>query len=327
MMMYPDPQRNSLHTPVSVPPSARAPDPAARRIEMARLERRDVRLSSRALNWGPLHVERREAEPGGIDFAAGATEHLVFVSLAHARMRCERGGETAELDAAPGYVAVQPCDTPVRWSWQSRLSFVLLALDPAFLHTVAAQSMELDPSAVELVPSERESDPVISNIAGVLSRELMGGQPGAQVYAESLAQILAVHLLRNYAKAPPVADVPQVRAPSRPVALAMQYIQANFAEDIGLADIAGAARVSSYHLSRLFKQVTGMTPHQYLIEVRVNNARALLSAGAGKGSLADIADAVGFADQSHLTRHVKRLLGVTPRELTRAVGRPDTKLG
>jgi len=294
---------------------------------MARLERRDVRLSSRALNWGPLHVERREAEPGGIDFAAGATEHLVFVSLAHARMRCERGGETAELDAAPGYVAVQPCDTPVRWSWQSRLSFVLLALDPAFLHTVAAQSMELDPSAVELVPSERESDPVISNIAGVLSRELMGGQPGAQVYAESLAQILAVHLLRNYAKARPVADLPQVRAPSRPVALAMQYIQANFAEDIGLADIAGAARVSSYHLSRLFKQVTGMTPHQYLIEVRVNNARALLSAGAGKGSLADIADAVGFADQSHLTRHVKRLLGVTPRELTRAVGRPDTKLG
>jgi len=327
MMMYPDPQRNSLHTPVSVPPSARAPDPAARRIEMARLERRDVRLSSRALNWGPLHVERREAEPGGIDFAAGATEHLVFVSLAHARMRCERGGETAELDAAPGYVAVQPCDTPVRWSWQSRLSFVLLALDPAFLHTVAAQSMELDPSAVELVPSERESDPVISNIAGVLSRELMGGQPGAQVYAESLAQILAVHLLRNYAKARPVADLPQVRAPSRPVALAMQYIQANFAEDIGLADIAGAARVSSYHLSRLFKQVTGMTPHQYLIEVRVNNARALLSAGAGKGSLADIADAVGFADQSHLTRHVKRLLGVTPRELTRAVGRPDAKLG
>ncbi len=327
MMMYPDPQRNSLHTPVSVPPSARAPDPAARRIEMARLERRDVRLSSRALNWGPLHLERREAEPGGIDFAAGATEHLVFVSLAHARMRCERGGETAELDAAPGYVAVQPCDTPVRWSWQSRLSFVLLALDPAFLHTVAAQSMELDPSAVELVPSERESDPVISNIAGVLSRELMGGQPGAQVYAESLAQILAVHLLRNYAKARPVADLPQVRAPSRPVALAMQYIQANFAEDIGLADIAGAARVSSYHLSRLFKQVTGMTPHQYLIEVRVNNARALLSAGAGKGSLADIADAVGFADQSHLTRHVKRLLGVTPRELTRAVGRPDTKLG
>ena len=63
--------------------------------------------------------------------------------------------------------------------------------------------------------------------------------------------------------------------------------------------------------------MTGVTPHQYLIGVRVNNARALLSAGAGKRSMADVAEAVGFADQSHLTRHVKRLLGVTPRELRR----------
>ena len=58
---------------------------------MARLQRRDVRLSSRELDWGPLHLERRESDPGSIEFAAGATEHLVFVSLAHARIRCERG--------------------------------------------------------------------------------------------------------------------------------------------------------------------------------------------------------------------------------------------
>ena len=71
MMMYADPQRHSLHTPVSVPPSARAPDPAARRIEMARLERRDVRLSSRALNWelgsrnpsGSTPITRYDAAP------------------------------------------------------------------------------------------------------------------------------------------------------------------------------------------------------------------------------------------------------------------------
>jgi AraC family transcriptional regulator len=315
-----DTRRGSARRPVAAPHPAGPHGGAPRRIEMARLQRRHVRLSSRTLEWGPLHLERREAEPGSIDFAGGATEHLVFVSLAHARMRCERGAKTVEFDAAPGYVAVQPCDTPVRWSWQSRLSFVLLALDPAFLRTVAAESMGLDPAAVQLVAGERESDPVISNIAGVLSRELMGGQPGARVYAESLAQILAVHLLRHYSQGAPLADALQVRAPSRPVALAMQYIQANFAADIGLSDIAGAARVSPYHLSRLFKQVTGLTPHQYLIQVRVNHARALLAAGAGKGSLADIADAVGFADQSHLTRHVKRLLGVTPRELARSAG-------
>jgi AraC family transcriptional regulator len=283
---------------------------------MARLQRQDVRLSSRELDWGPLHLERREADPGSIEFAAGATEHLVFVSLAHARIRCERGAEDVELDVGPGYVAVQPSHTPVRWSWHTRLSFVLLALDPAFLRTVAVHALGMDAAAVELVPGEREADPAISSIAGVLSRELMARQPGARVYAESLAQILAVHLLRNYAKAPPSPSAPDT-PPSRAIARAMQYIQAHFAEDVGLTDIANAASVSPYHLARLFKQVTGVTPHQYLIGVRVNNARALLSAGAGRRSLADVAEAVGFADQSHLSRHVKRLLGVTPRELRR----------
>jgi AraC family transcriptional regulator len=305
-----------IRTPGVGNPAAPHPNPTARPIEMSRLQRRDVRLSSRELDWGPLHLERRESDPGSIDFAAGATEHLVFVSLGHARIRCERGTEPVELDIAPGYVAVQPSHTPARWSWHTRLSYVLLALDPAFLRTVAAQALGMDPAAVELVPGERESDQAISSIAGVLSRELMGHQPGARLYAESLAQILAVHLLRSYAKGPPPQSVPDT-LPSRPVAQAIRYIQENFGQDIGLADIASAARLSQYHLARLFKQVTGVTPHQYLIGVRVNNARALLSAGAGKRSLADVAEAVGFADQSHLTRHVKRLLGVTPRELCR----------
>lgn len=313
--MYANDEQHHIGTPGRAATPASPRQPLTGPIEMARLQRRDVRLSSRELDW-PLHLERRESEPGSIEFAAGATEHLVFVSLAHARIRCERGAQTLELDVAPGFVAVQPSHTPVRWSWQTRLSYVLLALDPGFVRTVAAQALGMDADAVELVPGERESDPAISSVAGVLSRELMGRQAGARVYAESLAQILAVHLLRNYAKAPPPQPT-QDTLPSRPVARAMQYIQANFAEAIELVDIANAARVSPYHLARLFKQVTGVTPHQYLIGVRVNNARALLSAGAGKRSLADVAEAVGFADQSHLSRHVKRLLGVTPRELRR----------
>jgi AraC family transcriptional regulator len=66
--------------------------------------------------------------------------------------------------------------------------------------------------------------------------------------------------------------------------------------------------------ARLFRQTLGVSPHQHVIQVRVNNARSLLSAGSGRRSLAEIASAVGFADQSHLTRHFKRITGVTPRQ-------------
>jgi AraC-like DNA-binding protein len=60
-----------------------------------------------------------------------------------------------------------------------------------------------------------------------------------------------------------------------------------------------------------------MSPDQYLVQVRVHTERSSLSAGAGQHSLAEVADAVGFADQSHLTHHFKRALGVTPKQSRR----------
>ena len=95
----------------------------------------------------------------------------------------------------------------------------------------------------------------------------------------------------------------------------MRFIQENYSRELSLQDMADAVHLSPFHLARVFKQALGVSPHQYLIQVRVNSARALLAAGSGERSLAEVADAVGFADQSHLTRHFKRLLGVTPGQL------------
>jgi AraC family transcriptional regulator len=100
------------------------------------------------------------------------------------------------------------------------------------------------------------------------------------------------------------------------VARAVSFIQSRHAADIGLADIAASAHMSPFHLARTFKRTMGISPYQYLIQTRVNSARALIMAGGGGYSLAEIATAVGFADQSHLTRHFKKVLGVTPRQLT-----------
>ncbi len=101
----------------------------------------------------------------------------------------------------------------------------------------------------------------------------------------------------------------------RAVTQAVDFIHDNYAAGLSLSDIAAAVHLSPFHLSRIFKKATGVSPHQYLLQVRVNSARSLLAAGAGDRSLAEVAAAVGFADQSHLTRHFKRILGVTPRQL------------
>jgi AraC family transcriptional regulator len=98
------------------------------------------------------------------------------------------------------------------------------------------------------------------------------------------------------------------------VAQALQFIHAHYTTDLSLSEIARAVNLSPFHIARVFKQSLGVSPHQYLIQLRVNSARSLLAAGSGERSLAEVASAVGFADQSHLTRHFKRIVGMTPRQ-------------
>jgi AraC family transcriptional regulator len=275
-----------------------------------------LRLSSRGLGWGPLKMERRDTPPARYAFPEGVRRHQVFVSLASGRVRCERAGAVDRIEAHPGTVVVQPAGAPVTWHSETRLSFAVLLLDPDFLRQVARSSLGEIQQRVELQAVKRDSDLVISNIANVLSQELIGAQPGSRMYVESLARVFAVHLLRHYRSGTVPDQTPSPKAAERPVpppvSRAVRYLEAHFTEDVTLDELARAAYCSPYYLSRRFKQAIGMTPFQYLVQLRVDHARQLVSAGAGERSLADVARAVGFADQSHLTRQMKRVLGVTP---------------
>ena len=92
------------------------------------------------------------------------------------------------------------------------------------------------------------------------------------------------------------------------------------------AGTAEAAHCTRYHLARVFKRSMGVPPHSYLIQVRVRSAHALLSMGTGQESLAELAAASGFSDQSHLTRRFKRVLGITPRQVRTARPTPQPAL-
>jgi AraC family transcriptional regulator len=303
---------------------ARSPTHTARR--------HGVRVSSRDLGWAALNYERWDDQPSSRALAAGGSEHLVFVSLTAGRIVRSCCGERVEHQLRPGCVAVVPAGTPVSWSWPTRVSFSVLRLDSGFLDQVAQSVFGLQPHQYRLTFAERRHDMAITNIAGVLAREAVRGEHGNGLYAQSLANILAVHLLREYALCAGGGALttcaglaPTGAAESfdgernsalqpRAVSDVLAFIHANYARELPLTDMAEAVRVSPFHLARLFKRSLGVSPHQYLIQVRVNSARWLLSAGSGERSLADVAAAVGFADQSHLTRHFKRMTGVTPRQ-------------
>lgn len=105
-------------------------------------------------------------------------------------------------------------------------------------------------------------------------------------------------------------------APGRPeprlrgaVGRAREHLEENFWRNISLAELATLCSVSPFFLARAFTHDTGLPPHAYLDGVRLRHARRLLDCGE---SIASVASAVGYADQSHLTKRFKRLYGITP---------------
>jgi len=102
-------------------------------------------------------------------------------------------------------------------------------------------------------------------------------------------------------------------ANNRAIRNAQDYLQSHYSDDVSLDNIAGEVGLSPYHLSRTFKQVVGLPPYKYLIQIRIQRARVLLMSGM---SIADVASEVGFADQSHLTKWFKRIIGVPPGQFT-----------
>jgi AraC-like DNA-binding protein len=108
-----------------------------------------------------------------------------------------------------------------------------------------------------------------------------------------------------------------IRDENAPIAAARAYIHAHYAEDIQLDQLAAVAHLSKSYFIRAFRHHMGMSPYAYLVQVRLNRAKALLRAGA---TPVDVALATGFYDQSHFTRYFKRFMGVSPGQYQQATG-------
>lgn len=95
----------------------------------------------------------------------------------------------------------------------------------------------------------------------------------------------------------------------RYIKIAREYLEANYTENVSLRQLASVSSISPFHLLRTFHDVVGLPPFEYQTQLRLSRAKKLLRDG---WSIADVAAETGFADQSHLTRHFKRVVGVTP---------------
>ena len=212
----------------------------------------------------------------------------------------------------PGDLMIRPAGMESSGRWgaaavkRGGFRAINVQLAPAHLHRAVPESPGMELSFQFAAP-----DPQIERIVLTLRDELAAGCPSGRLFGEHLASVLAIHLLTHYAVYPAKLKEYTRGLGQSDLSRVLSYIGDNLADDLSLHDIADAAGLSAYHFTRLFKESTGQAPHQYVITQRVERAKTLLR--AGRLTVGEVAQAVGFYDHAHFIRHFKRLTGLTPR--------------
>lgn len=275
------------------------------------------RHTSAPLGWRGFRVEHNLQQPAN-DVVLPPLECLwVILTDESFPQRTDHRCDDAKHhgDGLPHAVNLLPPGVESRWRWRNAIDSTRYQLSPALVAKVAEEAFDLDPGRVHFpVRYYDRSSPEVIGALTALRHELLTGGPGGRLCAESLANVLVVHLIRQMSSGQGSNGVIRGlggRLARQALRAVEEYIHAHLHQNIALADLADVAHLSEFHFARLFKQTTGLPPHQYVIHQRVERAKRLIV--EGRLSLAQIAIDVGFSDQSQLNRHFKRLVGVTPK--------------
>jgi AraC family transcriptional regulator len=207
--------------------------------------------------------------------------------------------------AIPGNFWVLPKGYFSAWSWNFAATLLSFSFYPSIFSLLPRNASSPHTAELELDYYFNHYDPLVEHIGRAILAELQAGREGGELYINTLLQAMAVHLYHNYTT--PFLPYLSSRQDFHPT---MNYIHEHLDESIKLVKLASLSGQSVSHFSRQFKKSTGLSPHQYLIQCRVEKAKILLQ--EKKLTIAEIAHEVGFADQSHLTRHFLRAFGITP---------------
>ncbi|NDJ19414.1 helix-turn-helix transcriptional regulator [Myxacorys almedinensis] len=207
---------------------------------------------------------------------------------------------------------ILPAGALHRCDWQQDIEFMFLGIDP---HVFVQVGQELvNPDRIELIPHFATlQDPLIQGILFTLKQELITAGIKPDLFVDQLKTTLVTHLLRKYGAQKVKIATYADGLPRHKLNQIIDYIAVHLDSGLELKELAQQVGMSQFYFSRLFKQSLGITPHQYVIQQRVERATQLLR--KGELSFAEIALACGFAHQGHLNRHFKRLTGRTPKEI------------
>jgi AraC family transcriptional regulator len=253
------------------------------------------------------------SDPPGVTEVPGLRHTRISIHVGPSvQVACRRGGLYHRGRAVHGDIDIIPAGMASLWEVNETDTFLTLSIAPELLRLVA-EEFDDDPSRIEIRNRFQVRDPQLENLGWALKAEMECGYPCGRLYLDSLAIAVATRLVRCHSSLSREPKKIQGRLSDRRLRRALDYIEANLGQNISLADIAAVVGLSVSHFKILFRESVGLPAHQYLIRRRVERAKSLLR--EGELSISQIAMETGFAHQSHLARHMRRVLGVSPKAL------------
>ncbi|OKH21517.1 helix-turn-helix domain-containing protein [Chroogloeocystis siderophila] len=268
--------------------------------------------SSEISGWQNIVVEEF-CQPPGQEKYQSLTGHTLCLSLnpRPARLSQTIGNRRYTGLITKGDISIIPAKSLLYCQWNHEDRYLRIQIADAFLQQVAQETVVMDSNRVELLPEFRDRNPQIEQISTMLLTELYAGGFAGRLYVESLTNVLAVHLLRKYSAVSSCVVLCDRGLSDRQLLQVTDYISAHLAQDIKLSDLAQLLEMSQFHFSRLFKQSTGVAPHQYVLQQRGERAKQLLK--TTKLPVMEIAMQCGFSSHSHLGKWMRQHTGMTPK--------------
>ena len=231
------------------------------------------------------------------------------------RLDCRRGGRRFVGTAVHGGIDIIPDQTPSRWEIFDNKDTALLLSLPKHLLRAAAKECGVDDVRMEISNRFQIRDVQLENLGWAIKNELELGCPSGRLYLDGLSLAVASRVVTQHSSlANRKMGVREGLSDGR-LRQVLAFIEEHLADDISLERIADVAGISATHLKVVFRGSMGLPVHRYVIRRRVERAKTLLM--ETDSSVAEIALAAGFSHQSHMARHMRRILGVAPRAISR----------
>ena len=310
---------NSCYTTLamgSLAPSSAAPLPATV-FAVEQTHGRAVRPGNRLIahspdaGWGALYAALMEEAP--FEATEQGVRHPSFIYHVNRPTEVTRridGGRPESALIGPRCLTLTPGRPASWWSHNGNPQILQVYVHRRLFENAAAEMYGLDPGRADLTPRFAILDPLLEQLSLAVIAALHEGDRHDSLYVESLAQMIAVHMVRMHCTGvrprgnhgPAIANWKMRRL--------REYIESHLDCDLTLAALAREAGVSPLYLPRAFKNAFGQSPHQYVLARRIERAKDLLR--NAELTVAEVSFATGFSSQSHLSDWFARAVGITP---------------